>query len=239
VKFARLLVFILFFNYCFAGTIDPNVPDEKYLEYGKKFVFVAKVTGENKYYASAVIINKNTFLTSAHVADKIKKIIIEKEDAFFEFDISEITTHPDYKKHSHNNDISIGKIKGEFNLDFYPELYENKNEIGKVVCICGYGATGNFSTGKTKSDRKRRAGSNRIHETTSDILFCSADDSPKTDLEFIICHGDSGGGLFVDNKLAGLNCFIEPRDGTYNSNYSDKSGYVRISKHIDWIENYK
>ena len=54
-----LIIFILSFNCCFAGTIDPNVPDEKYLEYGKKFICVAKVVGEGKYYASAVIINKN------------------------------------------------------------------------------------------------------------------------------------------------------------------------------------
>jgi len=229
------LFFILFFNTCFAGTIDPYTPDENYLEYGKKFYFVAKVIGDGSYYASAVVLNKNTFITNAHVAKKIKKIIIEKEDSFLEFEIKEMIIHKDYKKESHNNDIAIGKTKENFNLDYYPEIYKQQDELGKKVSICGYGATGNFSTGKNKIDKKRRAGTNVIFEISNIMLYCSAKDSNKTELEFLICHGDSGGGLFIDNKLAGINCFIDTKDGTYNSNYNDNSGYVRVSKYIDWI----
>lgn len=231
--FCTKLIYLLLLNTCSAGTIDPNVPDEKYLDYAKNFPFVAKVTGNNTYYASAVVISPHFFLTNAHVADKINKIIIEETN---EFEIIEIIIHENYKKESRENDIAIGKIKENFNLQFYPELYSEKNEINKVVCICGYGASGNFSTGKNKDDRKRRAGSNIISETTEYALFCSAIDNPKTQLEFLICHGDSGGGLFLDNKLCGLNCFIKQNDGTYNSNYSDKSGYIRISRHINWIK---
>lgn len=238
-KFLKVLLILLFYNNCFAGTIDPGVPDEKYLEYGKQFSCVARVVGEGNYFASAVVINKNTFLTNAHVSKKINKIIVEEGEKFFEFDIKEITPHKDYQKNSYNNDIAIGKIEKDFNLKLYPELYNEKDELGKKVSICGYGATGNFITGKNKSDRKRRAGQNFIHERSEYILYSSVRDLPKTDLEFLICHGDSGGGLFIENKLVGINCFIDTKDGTYNSNYNDNSGYVRISQKIEWIENHR
>ena len=118
----------------------------------------------------------------------------------------------------------------------HPELYCDSDELGKVVSICGYGSTGDFSTGKTKSDKKKRAGSNIIFQTSKYMLYCSPSDKKKTELEFVICHGDSGGGLFIENKLAGLNCFIEPSDGTYNSDYDDICGHVRISHHFEWIK---
>lgn len=231
-KTLYVLTIALFLNNCFGGTIDPNVPDEKYLEYGNEFTFVVKVTGSNNYYASAVLINKDTFLTNAHVSDKIDKIIVEDS----EFKIIKIMPHKNYEKHSHKNDIAIGKIKEDFKLKFYPKLYQKNDEIGKVVSISGFGSTGTFSTGKIRSDKKRRAGSNIVSEVTDYFCFCSALGGKKTELEFLICHGDSGGGMFIGNELAGLNCFIDTKDGTYNSNYNDKSGYVRIYKYIDWIE---
>lgn len=236
-KFLKVLLTLLFYNNCFAGTIDPKVPDQKYLDYGKKFPFVAKVVGSD--YASSVLINKNTFLTNAHVAKKISKVIVENNDETHEFEIIEIIVHKNYKKlGTHNNDIAIGRINGDFGLSFYPELNSEKNELGKTVSICGYGATGTFITGKNKKDRLKRAGSNIINETSKEFLYCSALDKPSTELEILICHGDSGGGLFIENKLSGLNCFIEHGDGTYNSNYSDKSGFIRISNQINWIKEH-
>lgn len=238
-KLLKTFILILLFDNCLAGTIDPSVPDARYIEYGKNFNCVAKLVGEKEYFASAVIINKNTFLTNAHVAKKVHKIILEKGNEVYEFEIKELTAHNDYEKTSYNNDIAIGKIKEDFGLSFYPELYCEENELSKKVSICGYGATGTFVTGRVKSDRKKRAGMNFVHERSAYILYCSARDEPKTELDFLICHGDSGGGLFIDNKLAGINCFIDTNDGTYNSNINDNSGYVRISKKFDWIEKLK
>jgi hypothetical protein len=81
----------------FAGTIDPNTPDEKYIEYGKKYKCVLKLCTKTKdektAYASAVAIGPNWLLTAAHVLDdthdpyvfveekkyKIDKFLIPKE----------------------------------------------------------------------------------------------------------------------------------------------------------------
>ena len=56
-----------------------------------------------------------------------------------------------------------------------------------------------------------------------------------TELEFLIGSGDSGGGLFLDGKLAGINSCVLAIDKKPNSTYSDESGHTRVSKYIDWI----
>jgi hypothetical protein len=58
----------------------------------------------------------------------------------------------------------------------------------------------------------------------------------KTELEFLIASGDSGGGLFIDNKLAGINSCVMAVDKKPDSTYNDESGHTRISKFIGWIK---
>jgi hypothetical protein len=62
----------------------------------------------------------------------------------------------------------------------------------------------------------------------------------KTSLEFLIASGDSGGGLFIDGKLAGINSCIMAVNGSPKSDYRTESGHTRISINLDWIlENTK
>jgi secreted trypsin-like serine protease len=67
-------------------------------------------------------------------------------------------------------------------------------------------------------------------------LICSISGGKKTELEFLIASGDSGGGLFLDGKLAGINSFVSAEDGKTNSSYGDESGHTRISLYREWIE---
>ena len=101
----------------------------------------------------------------------------------------------------------------------------------------GYGITGNFNTGAKVSDGKKRAGSNVIDYIEKHILVCSASKPGNriTELEFLISNGDSGGGLFIDQKLAGINSGIMCSDKKLDSSYGDESCHTRISIHRDWI----
>ncbi|NDC10768.1 MAG: hypothetical protein EBZ75_15805, partial [Oxalobacteraceae bacterium] len=67
--FARLLRFVIILaaasRVVTAGTIDPNTPDEKYVEFGRQFPFVVRITNNvdckkcdkhHEQHASAVII---------------------------------------------------------------------------------------------------------------------------------------------------------------------------------------
>lgn len=224
------------------GTIDPNVSDEKYIEYGKKFNYVGKLCGsyEDKtlFCASAVVIRPNYIITAAHVVRGYKTctITIDEKD----YKVTSIMWPKDFNEDTFGmNDIAIGFVEEGIKLDFYPPLYEADDELGKVCCISGYGLTGNFITGSKKFDLKRRAGSNIVEDIQQELLICRPSrlsDHKRTSLEFLIASGDSGGGLFIDGKLAGINsCVTGIGKNTTNSTYESESGHTRISVHRRWI----
>jgi hypothetical protein len=134
------------------------------------------------------------------------------------------------------HDIALCYSAQDFGLTFYPELHSEFDERGQICSISGYGITGTFETGFKVSDAKRRAGSNKIERYEKSVLICTPSSSNRTSLEFLIAPGDSGGGLFIGNKLAGINSFISCDQGKIpNSAYGTESGHTRISLYYDWI----
>jgi hypothetical protein len=234
------LLILAFATNCLGGTRRPDCSDEKYLDYGAKFHFVGKICGKYKegeqYCASAVAINPNWVLTAAHVVSNSETCYVTFKDK--KVKIIKLIPHKDYDENIFGTaDIALGYAEDEFDLDFYPGLYENNDEVGKICSISGYGLIGTFETGTKLSDNKRRAGSNFIDYTENDLLICtpSRNHEKTTELEFLIGHGDSGGGLFIDGKLAGINSCVMAVDKKPNSTYSDESGHTRVSKFIDWV----
>ena len=232
---------ILFCSILFAGTRDPNTSDSKYLDYGSKFHCVLKIEGQDhkdqKYFASCVAINKNCILTAAHVVQDCKACYVVLNDK--KYCIEKVICPSDYEENKFGyHDIAIGYLEADtdLGLDFYPELYSKTDETGKVCAISGFGLTGTFRTGTNQSDDKRRAGSNKINHIDRQLLICSPSVNNRTELEFLIGSGDSGGGLFIDNKLAGINSCVISNDGKPNSSYNDESGHTRISQHLQWIQ---
>ena len=74
------------------------------------------------------------------------------------------------------------------------------------------------------------------------MLVCSASvhsDKNITKMEFLIASGDSGGGLFIDNKLAGINSCVMAVDRSPQSKYNEESGHTRVSKFLGWINEYR
>jgi V8-like Glu-specific endopeptidase len=231
---------ILLGNFSHSGTIDPNTPDEKYIAYGKKFTYIYQICGSNKdksmFYGSAVAIGSHWAVTAAHVVKDSNICLLHHKESDSAFFVDKIFIHENYDDTRFGKaDIALLYTEKDLGLDFYPELYDDNNEINKICCISGYGMTGTFITGVTKSDDYRRAGSNKIDDINSDLLICSASKDKRTELEFLICSGDSGGGLFIDNKLAGINSCVLASDKKPNSTYGDESGHTRISKFTNWI----
>lgn len=243
---------IIYFIFCllyttiaFCGTIDPEVPESKYIEYGKKHECVLPIVGiyndkENNFFrASCVLIDEQFVLTAAHVViNSAAQHIIHKNKLY---SCKKVIIHKDFKLNEIGYyDIAILKLEEKIKLNNYPKLYTERNEIGKICSIAGYGYGGNFLTGSiSKHDNIRRAGSNIVDEIEKHLLICSAHIHPKTELEFLTSSGDSGGGLFIDSKLAGISSIVIATDGKSDSNYGDFCGYTRISEYIDWINNTK
>jgi hypothetical protein len=243
-----MLILLVMSSLSLGGTIDPSVPDSKYRDYGSKFECVVSLKGicccekkEDKhiFYASAVVIDPHWILTAAHVVSGAEdvKVSIKGKD----YDIKKIIINKDFKEDEIGyHDIALGYCESELVMDFYPKLYEKDDEVSKVVSMAGYGMTGTFSTGYVKSDGIRRAGSNIIERTERNVLVCSNSVGKKTQLEYMIASGDSGGGLFIGNELAGINSFVMATDGKSNSDYGDECAHTRISLYVDWVaENMK
>ena len=232
---------LLVFSMVYAGTIDPSTPDSKYIEYGEKFHSVVKICGTykdgNVFCASASLIDDHNFLTAAHVVkDSIVCFITIGEKKYL---IKNIVINKTFENEFGIGDIAIGHSEESFNIGYYPPLYEDVDEVGKVCSIAGYGLTGTFNTGINKSDNKKRAGSNTVESIDKDMLVCSPsrrNDKDYTSLEFMIGSGDSGGGLFIDGKLAGINSCVMVAGRSPMSKYGEESGHTRVSKFIGWIK---
>lgn len=224
----------------FAGTIDPETPDSKYLEYGAKFNHVVKLCcfdGVGMSCGSAVIIDPHWIITAAHVIENCNSWTVIVKDK--EYKLSKVFINPKYNTNIFGeSDIALGYSPEPIKISFYPPLYENGDEVGKVCSIAGWGLTGNFNTGVKISDGKIRGGSNLVDRTDKKVLICSASkrNNKFTELEYLICSGDSGGGLFIDGKLAGINSCVISEDKKTDSDYGDSSGHTRISKFISWIK---
>ena len=253
-----ILSFILYFiitTYLLAGTIRQDKSDANYLEYGQKYISVVKISGymnivhnstlpvfetieriETIASGSAVVIDPHWILTAAHVVE------ISNNHFFYigskKYTIDDIIVHPSYDKKSKITfaDIALCYVKEEIDLSFYPLLYEKEDELGKLCGLCGYGSTGSASTGAVKNDERKRAGSNKVSLMTDDLLFCDMSRKNPTELEFLISQGDSGGGLFINGKLAGIHSFVSASDKKADSSYGDQSGHIRISTYKRWID---
>lgn len=224
-----------------AGTIDPNTSDSKYIDYGSQFSYIAHISGltheDEPYFASGVAYSDNIIITAAHVlsATKNQTISINNKN----IDIDYIIIHSKYEaKNFGYYDIGLIKLKEPIGLDWYPELYKEKNESGKICSLSGFGMTGTFKTGAVMSDKNKRAGSNIVDGIDRGMLICTPSiNIKKTELEFLIAPGDSGGGLFIGNKLAGIHSCIMANGHKAKSDYKTESGHTRISDHIQWIDN--
>lgn len=243
IKYIILIILLINISNVFSGTIDPQTEDSKYIEYGKKFSCVGKLCGitsdDKQYCASAVAISDRIILTAAHIIKDVKSCNITINEKTIK--VINLQYPIEFEPNNFGyNDIAIGYCDDNIGLVNYPELYENKDEINKICSISGYGITGTFDTGAIKSDDNRRAGLNIVDNIENDLLICSPSGSDtKTHLEFMIASGDSGGGLFIDNKLAGINSCVMAIDKKPNSNYTDECGHTRVSKFVPWIKDRK
>lgn len=239
ILFLLLISIIYLVNGCFAGTIDPNTGDSHYIEYGSKFNYIGQIVGltldKQPYYASGVAYQDTIVITAAHVLSQTQDQIFFINNKKINFDTFVI--HQKYRPENFGYyDIGIIKLQEPMRLDWYPNLYEDKNESGQICSLSGFGMTGTFNTGAIKSDSNKRAGSNIIDGIDRGMLVCTPSISnKKTQLEFLIAPGDSGGGLFIGNKLAGIHSCIMANGHKAKADYRTESGHTRISDHIEWI----
>lgn len=240
-----LLLFIVFTNCLKAGTILDNVADAKYLEYAKNIDCVVQMIGKTDDQLSSqfsgVIIHPNWIITAAHTLESKEKFYFICNQTNKKIAIDDYYIHPDFDTNAFGSmDIGLCYVKTTIDVKYIPQLYSDNDEIDKICCIVGYGLTGTGLTGAIKWDGNKRAGSNFVNKIENQLLICdmSRRNEKSTALEICIVSGDSGGGLFIDKKLAGINSCVIHKNRDHRGRYGDETGHVRISnkKCIDWIK---
>lgn len=219
-----------------AGTIEDSVPDSRYVEYGRAFsAYTAKFRGTaadgRTHSATAVLIAPRWALTAAHVAEGCGGVTLTYGDR--SQSIGKVLLHPEWADQLGYADIALLQADADFGLNFYPSLSEG-GEVGRVASVAGYGVTGPLSYGHTLADGKLRAGTQVVDRIERNCLICDLTRRGSV-LEYGIAPGDSGGPLFVDGKLAGINSYTaSPRSYT-RSQYGEESGHTRVAMYRDWI----
>lgn len=219
-----------------AGTIEDSVPDSRYVEYGRAFsTYTARFKGTaadgRTHSATAVLIAPRWALTAAHVAEGCDGVTLTYGDR--SQSIAQVLVHPEWADKLGYADIALLQADGDFGLTFYPPLSDG-GEVGKVASVAGYGVTGPLSFGHMLADGQLRAGTQRVDRIERNCLICDLTRRGSV-LEYGIAPGDSGGPLFVDGRLAGINSYTaSPRSYT-RSQYGEESGHTRVAIYREWI----
>lgn len=222
-----------------AGTTDDALPDARYLAYGKGFsAYTARIIGVlpdgTTPAGSCVLIADHWCLTAAHVVHDYTRGLVHASTGTRR--IERIFQHRHYDDGKYGwYDVALVRVDRPFGLEWYPPLSSGQEAVGALVSVAGYGMTGRLSTGYTHGDGALRAGTGRIvrFERGCIVLPAMRGGSP---LPYCIAPGDSGGPLFVDGRLAGINSFtMKEQDGTRTrSRVGEESAHTRVSLYHDW-----
>lgn len=234
------LACVLCASYCFAGSMHEDIEDNKYVNFGKKFDCVVQIAIYNDpeklaFFGSGVVIHPEWVITSAHGLTQAKKITFKLNDKIYES--LKIICHPEFNLDHGKYDLALIKIPKIQNFGQFPILNTDPDLLNRNVTISGFGMSCYAnSTQKITYDGNRRAGSNFSTALENHLIICEMDKDNPSELEFLINSGDSGGGLFVNGELAGVNSCIIATDGEADGSYGDQSGHTRIDIFAEWIQ---
>lgn len=234
------LIFSVFYSeISFCGTHLNSSNNEDHIACAKNINYIGRVRGPvrnnnfNFADSTCVLIDRYWVLTAAHAvyySDNLEFIYNNKK-----YQIDKIIYNKIYDINNHLSewDIAICRLSEPVDIDKYPELYEETEELGKTCIIAGFGLFGSAYSDVRIKDNIKRAGTNKIFDIQQDKLVCDININNATKLEYMVAMGDSGGPLIIDNKIAGIHSYT---DGTGKSMVGDLSFHTRVSRYVDWIK---
>lgn len=241
-------------------TIRHDTLDGHYQNLGSYFPSVGRMLVNNYETCSGTLIASSWVLTAGHCTDALS--FASFDIGGYRYQVSQAYTHPhwlSWTQHYRNQnlkegyalyqgvDIALVRLhQAVANVNPVP-LYNGTNEVGQVGTYVGYGWTGTGVTGSSDRNHNfRRAAYNAVDligGSYSSILLSDFDapmsgynrigSSLPYSLEGSIAPGDSGGGLFINGYLAGVNSFFSPN--TSYSRYGSVIGATRVSSFLPWI----
>lgn len=218
-----------------------------------KSVFILLRSTTDAPICSATLISESWALTAGHCVsmsmfkEALREIRgIEVEVGGVKRFIDKAVAYPNWVREQDPKgpDLALVHFKDPI-TDIKPTpLYINKDEVGKVVTIVGWGGTGTGTSGLEVVDRTFRVAQNRVVETLNHTLSWKFDDprdeaAKALELEGVSGPGDSGGPAFTETP-EGL-AIVGVSSGQYSfgferRHYGVVEYYIRVSSFIDWIE---
>ncbi len=220
--------------------------------------------GDNHSYGSGVLLAGGQYiLTAAHLFSgnpTLSNVHIINAAGQTISGAAEIYSHSNWENNptSYNNDLAIVKLAQPLAPNMGYEIYRATTEIGQTFIRAGYSGN-DVVVGKNTYD----AFTNIINtpfgshiEAGSQLLYDYDDGSAQHDAigqlfnlpnlglgseEAMSQNGMSGGGTFIDGKIAGIGSFIFRSDVSDVNSVTDSSvgelgSDTRVSTHADWID---
>ena len=226
-----------------AGTSIDSKLDKDHRNYAKNFSGIGILRGAvlsdptKVVDGSAVALNDHWILTAAHVVNFSRKedLAFYINDKIYDIDMVFIHELFDENDTTSSGDIALCRIRMPLNLKSYHPIYQDSKEIDSFCSILGYGVFGEVFQFKRTKDYKLRGGTNIVDSIIKDKLITNFSIQNRTELEYLIARGDSGGPLIIDNKIAGIHSFVSgPFD---ESTVGTKGFHTRVSVYNNWIKN--
>jgi hypothetical protein len=228
---------------------------------------VFKITeqiGNKRAYGSGVLIAGGEYiLTAAHLFSEnptLANVHILNANSQNVSAVAQIFTHPlwDNNPADYNHDLAIIKLAQPLTQTTSYDIYRDKNEIGQIFTRVGF-SDSSIVAGKNTydalTDKINPFFGTRI-EVGAQLLYDYDDGMAQHDAigqllnlpnlglgseETMSQAGLSGGGTFIDSKIAGVGSFIFRSDlsdvnSVIDSSIGELGSDTRISTHADWID---
>lgn len=243
-----------------AGTQRHDVQDADYINLANSFESVGSlslrgISGE--WNCSGTLVGSRWLLTAAHCLEDQQSGLQDVRRATFSIGGSTYSVQGGVKHNgwltSNRNlaqgfDIAMLQLRGTVNNVTAATLFTGTNENNQIGTYVGFGNSGTGISGQLAGTfGTKRAGQNLINlgsqiGATDQLLYSNFTD-PRSDpsalaLEYNIAQGDSGGALFINGQLAGVNSVIyNANANTRAGDYGDLSLVTRVSSFSNWIQN--
>lgn len=228
--------------------------DSRYVVYAQQYpqLFYLHTRFNNKI-CIATLISEQWAITAGHCTEEtpLGEMINSGEQYSVSIDgdeyaVAELVIHPSYKHPQQSESVDLALIKLDRPvLGISPiKLYQDLDEMGKVVSFVGWGYTGMGTQGGVDNDGKMRRAQNTVMNAGKWLEFSFDDpresNSSALPLEGIPGLGDSGGPALVETNqgmmimgvaLGEVDNPLAPQQGAYGS----ISLYERVSSHYLWV----